>query len=115
MSETNKSIVQDCHTFEEAFHNAQGDGFENRHPQFQHGFDQGFKAAWQAKQDVGEWVKCSERLPEEGVPVLTITDYGGWDVCHRRGDMWLNSMRAQHSNGGVTHWQPLPQPPGEQS
>lgn len=64
-----------------------------------------------------KWFSVSEKLPPAYKPVLTITNYGGVDVCYRSeqdelGDVsWHNAMRAQHSNGGVTHWQHIPNPP----
>ena len=57
------------------------------------------------------WVKVEDGLPDEGVPVLVFMSYGKTDVCHLRDNWWLQSVRPEHSNGSVTHWQPLPQPP----
>lgn len=63
-----------------------------------------------------KWFSVDEMLPKEYVPVLTITDYGKMDVCYRAanehgGFYWHNAMRSQHTNGSVTHWQKLPNPP----
>ena len=57
------------------------------------------------------WVRVEDGLPDEGVPVLVFMSYGKTDVCHLRGNYWVQSVRPEHSNGSVTHWQPLPQPP----
>lgn len=63
-----------------------------------------------------KWVSVDNSLPEHGTPVLIITDYGKMDVCHLgygsgKNLAWYNHMRSQHTNGGVTHWMPLPAPP----
>ena len=55
---------------------------------------------------MSEWVKCSERMPEDGVPVLVtdgfvvlIGSYDGFDG----GDYYWTEF--------ATHWMPLPEPP----
>jgi len=63
-----------------------------------------------------KWFSVTEKLPKIYEPVLVITNYGGYDVCHRSKDddgdvLFVNHMRIQHSNGGVTHWRRLPKPP----
>lgn len=57
----------------------------------------------------GVWVRVEDRLPDEGVPVLTYgagrlrTGYNMW------GDMeWDDDDYYCES---ITHWQPLPEPP----
>jgi len=61
--------------------------------------------------EADRWIHVSERLPIERVPVLIITDYGGMDICFYNSGLWVNSMRMQHSDGGVTNWRPLPPAP----
>ncbi len=65
-----------------------------------------------------KWVSVQDRLPEINQPVLIVTSYGKMDVCYRARPHagldyvdWTNHMRPQHSNGSVTHWQPLPDKP----
>ena len=55
---------------------------------------------------MSEWIKCSERLPEEKVVVLT---WDGYDICtaYRVRDYWNDTI------GWPTHWMPLPAPPAE--
>lgn len=60
------------------------------------------------------WIKVEDRLPEYGERVLTMTDYGGFDVCYLSySGSFRNSMRPEHTNGSTTHWMPLPEPPKE--
>lgn len=63
------------------------------------------------------WVKCSDRLPEDGTHgvIAYIADRGTVIVCSYVGDFSL--ARVSSENGfehhGVTHWMPLPDPPKE--
>ena len=66
---------------------------------------------WVLYDDVPKWIKCSEKMPDEMIPVLILTDYGKMDVCRFCDGLWINYMRPQHSDGSVTHWMPLPEPP----
>lgn len=53
------------------------------------------------------WVPVSERLPEDGVNVITVDKYGRVSKCN-----CLKSYVTKYGNyDNVTHWQPLPQPP----
>lgn len=68
-----------------------------------------------------EWIKCSERMPEEFADVLVVTEdsqvregyhfvYAGappvWKIyCYRK--LYVNDVEI------VTHWMPLPPPPTE--
>lgn len=66
----------------------------------------------------GEWVRCSERLPERGVKVLA---WSGWVGVARLessaafGLWWIESDGAPYARNGPepTHWRPLPPPPSE--
>lgn len=55
---------------------------------------------------MSEWIKCSERMPDEKVAVLT---WDGYDMCtaYRIHNYWNAAI------GWPTHWMPLPAPPAE--
>lgn len=60
---------------------------------------------------MGEWIKCSERMPEELEDVL-VTDGRVIEIMYRRFDTWYETSReAGGIYGKVTHWMPLPEPP----
>ena len=61
----------------------------------------------------GMWIDVKDKLPEIRVPVLVYMTYGKIDTCYWTGELWLQSVRIQHSNGDVAHWMPLPTPPNE--
>lgn len=59
------------------------------------------------------FVSVKNKLPEEGISVLILTDYEKMDVCRLRleedkSPNWVNDMRPQHSNGSVIAWCHLP-------
>lgn len=62
---------------------------------------------------IGEWVLCSERLPEEDKDVLIYTSYDGVDMAYisdenwryTRGDEFINTVE----NANILAWQPLPE------
>lgn len=60
------------------------------------------------------WIKVSDRLPEHGQFVLCIGTSGVMEVL--RCDLGLNNyvfmnQNLTHQVTGITHWQPLPEPP----
>jgi hypothetical protein len=62
---------------------------------------------------VQEWISVKDRLPEAGTKALCYLKRGEywtavWDDCGD--DLWSDG-EAWCSNGEVTHWMPLPQPP----
>ena len=58
-----------------------------------------------------DWVKCSDRMPELGVPVLVIGDSTAWvDKAYDSDD---GVSFYEDNYGRVTHWMPLPAPPTE--
>lgn len=64
-----------------------------------------------------EWIKCSERLPEQNSRVIAYTTYGGvvYDM-HYLWDAYPDTVWMTHHSrwgGEVTHWMPLPEPPSE--
>ena len=60
------------------------------------------------------WVKCSERMPESGVAVLT---YNSWskkmecEFLRYSDDKRIAWWSTTQESGDVTHWMPLPAPP----
>lgn len=71
--------------------------------------------AWQAARTVPEWISVTDRLPEQDVSFLAVTDCGG--------DIYISTMRlpvliSKNSKPDgdfirerVTHWMPLPAAP----
>ena len=64
------------------------------------------------------WIPVSERLPEEGVEVLGYQSWipnahwgYGWFTCVRRDGAWRESYEPDELPN-ITHWMPLPEPPG---
>ncbi len=60
-----------------------------------------------------KWISVEDELPELRKPVLVYMSYGKQDTCYWTGGLWVQSIRAEHSNGGVTHWQSLPPSPNK--
>ena len=67
---------------------------------------------------MGEWIKCSERMPEEGEDVIVYDDLRQvHEGCYfRYGDRvsWdIPSYNPQsyYVEVNVTHWMPMPEPP----
>ena len=58
---------------------------------------------------VSEWIPCSERMPELGVPVLVIGGSTAWvDKAYDSDD---DVSFYEDNYGRVTHWMPLPEMP----
>lgn len=63
-----------------------------------------------------KWISILDKLPKKNKSVLILTDYGKMATAYlpkRKHPSygWIDSMRAQHGYGSVTHWRPLPKPP----
>ena len=58
------------------------------------------------------WIKCSDRLPEEGVYVLVYNDANElrYHVASHQDGYWTNE---NYYFFAVTHWSELPDPPKE--
>ena len=54
----------------------------------------------------GKWIPVTERLPKDGVQVLSCTRHGKPFPAHCKGGKW----RVSHSVT-ITHWMPMPEPP----
>ena len=69
-----------------------------------------------AQEMIMEWIKCSERLPDNTEFVLCIEKRSGYGtygqpfVCWHDGDGWVGKTNYRPT---VTHWMPLPEPPTE--
>ncbi len=67
---------------------------------------------------MGEWIKVSERLPEENTEVLaycTELKHKVQVLTFDENKLWWDYYRqnGRAKYWGVTHWQPLPPPPPE--
>jgi hypothetical protein len=77
---------------------------------------QEMNAEWDAMREAKfrpQWIKCNERMPEDGVYVLI--DIGCDDpprcgIAKYRDGLWWE-MDGYSRISGVTHWQVLPPPP----
>lgn len=58
-----------------------------------------------------DWIRTSERLPDNGSRVLTFSDAHGFEIMGRVADLWVSS-RGQ-TFAGPEFWMPLPKPPQE--
>lgn len=63
------------------------------------------------------WIPCSERMPEPGVNVLVTDGINQMVTWHEVIDgkaMWVDNfiVYVNVRFGEVTHWMPLPDPPG---
>ena len=55
-----------------------------------------------------QWISVKERLPENGIEVLVVSDGETGASWHEKGEFgWA-------IGGTVTHWMPLPEPPEEE-
>ena len=57
------------------------------------------------------WIPVSERLPEEDVDVLVITNYGMHVADLDEDGLWNASHGDSWEFPDPTHWMPLPEPP----
>lgn len=68
-----------------------------------------------------QWIKCSERLPEEFADILVCTEdsqvhEGYYFVYADNTPVWkvyCYSKLYANDAGIVTHWMPIPEPPTE--
>jgi hypothetical protein len=62
------------------------------------------------------WIKCSERMPPEGVRVMGWSQTLGIDLVEHKWDSFWGT--AEHDgfindDDQPTHWQALPEPPND--
>ena len=66
---------------------------------------------------MSEWIKSSERLPDNDLPMFVYTRHGNYDVarCYPENGyfQWQATDGAVYSEGAITHWM-LPAPPAEE-
>jgi len=69
-----------------------------------------------------EWIRCSERMPEDGVYVIVATVDTTWVETHFVESESFTGVRMWYSANedteprplqSFTHWMPLPPPPTE--
>ncbi len=53
----------------------------------------------------GDWILCTERLPEDKVPVLVSLKFGRIEIDYRHNGEWHNWWEKD-----VVAWMPLPEP-----
>ena len=88
------------------------------HDAHNEGYDVGY---WAGRRDYEpKWIPVTERLPLYGEDVLAVRTYGDGEKCQEvlmahieiwneeTGEKWWNATN-------ITHWQPLPEPPKEES
>lgn len=68
-----------------------------------------------AVDEMPRWISVEERLPEKCEYVICIVRFGEDAWNHELGFVINNSwVHAGRSDGIVTHWMPLPEPPKEE-
>ena len=55
------------------------------------------------------WIKVSDRLPEDDVDVLVFVGDDAFTVGYLSAGKWI--LDYQGLEDQITHWQPLPEPP----
>lgn len=65
------------------------------------------------------WIKCGERLPEDGQEVLCFISFEAIGALpfitngFRNGSFWMIGTNRFKTLNGPSHWMPLPEPPKE--
>lgn len=68
---------------------------------------------------MSQWIKCSERMPEEGEDVIVYDDlkqvHEGFYLRYGEHVSWdiYSYKPSYYDEVSVTHWMPLPEPPQE--
>lgn len=87
-------------------------GLKAKHFRWDHigyGYDITAYRLHQPKPDYGEWIKCSERMPEKEMEVIIFSSQGVGVGC------FVGSSFIPYGEHGVhvTHWMPAPAEPKE--
>ena len=60
-----------------------------------------------------EWIKCSERMPENDTNVL-VYGIGGINIMAYESEInWWYEDEGRHDADEITHWMPLPEIPNK--
>lgn len=59
----------------------------------------------------GDWVPCSQSLPEDHLPVLVVSEHGKKVVMYRERGVWVEGLTTSHWE--PSHWTPLPPAPND--
>ena len=92
------------------------EGLKNSYDQLQASFDQIYDANMKMGVDIRSlrertmWISVKERLPEDGVRVLTACDDGLVRLGISKGG-FPSVINRKHKFSDVTHWMPLPELP----
>lgn len=70
----------------------------------------GVRTAMNTSRDKGEWIKCSERMPEPYEYVLVTDGFVGCEVMRVNSDGYWGPAKSLY-HGDISHWMPLPEPP----
>lgn len=72
---------------------------------------------------MAEWISVEERLPAKaedvlvivnGKPKANITFVGAIEfAAYAKGEGWIVDAYPEWADAEITHWMPLPEPPGE--
>ncbi len=67
-----------------------------------------------------DWIKCIDRMPQDGEYVIVATEVTAWvethfvECCHLSGEkMWFSANEEAEPRplSAFTHWMPMPEPP----
>lgn len=73
------------------------------------------------KREPDDWIKCSEKMPENNKNVLVVIKEDGYtDICvgetYGEGNWMINGEQwYEKSDPAITHWMPLPKLPKEEN
>ena len=64
---------------------------------------------------MSEWISVKDKMPEDGIRVLTYADNSAMFVASRDDGWYVDTGEYYYSSPltNITHWMPLPEPPKE--